>query len=82
MAIKPGDEWPPGAKRRPFFHRVARPSVYATDAEALKTRTLVRGVGSFGFNCVIAIASRLTAEQKTIRRVYFLNAIDLGMEGA
>jgi hypothetical protein len=39
MAFKPGDGWPPGAKPRPFFHRVARPSVYATDAEALKPRT-------------------------------------------
>ena len=47
MAFKPGDELPPGAKRRPFLHRVARPSVYATDAEALKSRTLVQGGGLF-----------------------------------
>ena len=47
MAFKPGDEWPPGARRRPFIHRVARPSVDASDAEALKPRTSVRGVGSF-----------------------------------
>jgi hypothetical protein len=24
QAFKPGDEWPPGAKRRPFRHNLAR----------------------------------------------------------
>ena len=47
MAFKPGDVWPPGAKRRPYLHRVARPSIDASDAEALKPQTEVRGVGSF-----------------------------------